>query len=117
MNFPKFKLKNSITKEVIGYEYLTIDGWKNNVFDYGERSGTFDQMELGDGFLGIVIRYQFIYSFDKDGNEIYDGDMVEAPSGNLFTVKWHDEQKRWAMVENGCFYNLNFRLLKLQTKN
>jgi hypothetical protein len=56
MNSHRFKLVNSITKEKIGYEYLSIDGWKHDVYDYGERPGTFDQMELGDGFLGTVIR-------------------------------------------------------------
>lgn len=113
MKFPKFKLVNSITKEVIGYEYLTIDGWKNDVFDFGERDGSFDQRELGDGFLGVVNRYQFICSCDKDGNEIYDGDTIKAPSGNLFTVKWHGDEMRWAMLANDTFYNLNCGIISI----
>jgi hypothetical protein len=76
MNFTKFKLVNSINKEVIGFEYLTIDGWKNDVFDFGERQGTFDQVELGDGFLGIVQRFQFVTT-DKNGKEVFVGDNIE----------------------------------------
>jgi len=76
MNFPKFKLVNSTTQEVVGFEYLTIDGWKNEVFDFGERDGTFDQRELGDGFLGIIQRFQFIIT-DKNGKDVFDGDNIE----------------------------------------
>lgn len=113
MNFPKFKLINSITKEVIGYEYLTVEGWKNDVFDFGERDGTFDQRELGDGFLGIVNRFQFIYSHDQNGNEIYDSDTIKSSSGNQFTVKWYEEEMRWAMFANNTFYNLNCGILSV----
>jgi len=71
----KFRLELSITKELVGYEYLTVDGWKNDVFDYGEREGVFDQRELGDGFLGIVTRKVFVTTdtFDK---EIFEGDII-----------------------------------------
>lgn len=72
----KFKLINSITKEVIGFEYLTIDGWKNDIFNFGERDGAFDQSELGDGFLGIVQRFQFVVT-DKNGKEVFVGDNIE----------------------------------------
>ncbi len=80
MNFPKFKLINSITKEVIGFEYLTIYGWKNDVFGFGERDGSFNQMELGDGFLGIVHRCQYSGLKDKGGKgvEVFEGDVFEA---------------------------------------
>lgn len=117
MNFPKFKLVNSITKEVIGFEYLTIDGWKNDVFDFGERDGSFDQRELGDGFLGVVNRYQFIYSCDKDGKEIFDGDAVKAPSNTLFIVKWHEDEMRWAMMSQDTFYNMNCGILSVLSDN
>lgn len=86
MNFPKFKLVNSITKEVIGFEYLTIDGWKNDVFDYGERDGTFDQRELGDGFLGIVQRLQFVGLLDKNQTEVFEGDVFE--DDDVFSIRW-----------------------------
>lgn len=72
----KFKLYNSITKELIGYEYLLIEGWHNNVFDFGEREGVFNWRELGDGFLGVVIRKQFTGLLDANDTEIYDGDQI-----------------------------------------
>jgi len=71
----KFRLELSTTKELVGYEYLTIDGWKNDVFDYGEREGVFDQRELGDGFLGIVTRKVFVTT-DTFDREIFEGDII-----------------------------------------
>lgn len=72
----KFRLEISTTKEIIGYEYLTVCGWKNVVFDFGERDGCFDQRELGDGFLGVVNRQRFVTT-DKDGIEMYEGDELK----------------------------------------
>ena len=68
MIYLKFKLHNSITDSFIGTEYLIRnEGWKHNVFDYGEREGTFDQRELGDGFLGYILRIPvFENNEDKD---------------------------------------------------
>lgn len=92
MNKIKFRLTNSITREVIGYEYLTIDGWKNDVFDYGEREGVFDQRELGDGFNGIVMREMFTGYVELGSNkEIYVGDEISPGnivefSGDCFNV-------------------------------
>lgn len=72
----KFRLEISTTHEVIGYEYLVNGHWYNNVYDYGERPGAFDQMELGDGFLGVVERKRFVTT-DFDGREIYEGDSIK----------------------------------------
>lgn len=76
----RFKLVVSMTKEVIGFEYLTIDGWKNDVFDFGERDGSFDHRELGDGFLGNVHRCHSSGLKDKGGNgeEVFEGDVFEV---------------------------------------
>ncbi len=68
MIYLKFKLLSSITDDFIGTEYLVRnEGWKHNVFDYGEREGTFDQRELGVDFLGYITRILvFENNEDKD---------------------------------------------------
>lgn len=108
----KFKLKNSLTGEVIGYEYLTDNGWVNKVFDYEERPGAFDVRELGDGFNGFVTRHQFV-THDMNGEETYEGDTLRAPSGILFKVIYNDEQMKWQMkkIDGYSVFNINAPLL------
>ena len=56
---------------------------------------------------------QFINSNDKEGKEVYENDVLEAPSGELFVVKWHDEELRWAMISKNTWYNMNMGILKV----
>lgn len=59
------------------------------------------------------IKLQFINSNDADGKEIYEGDILQAPAGNMFEVKWHDEELRWAMYRLDTWYNMNCRILRI----
>lgn len=77
MHLPRYKLVLSTTKEEIGVEYLTVDGWKNIVFDYPERDGVFNQRELGDGFLGVVHRRLCTgRTLKSNGEYLYVGDEI-----------------------------------------
>jgi len=87
--------------EIITGEYGG-DCWEEAVFE--------------DGCIVTVIPEsvgQFINSKDADGKEIFEGDILQAPAGNMFEVKWHDEELRWAMYRSDTFYNMNCRLLKV----
>ena len=109
----KFKLVIAKTGKAIGYEYMTAGGWINQVFDYPERRGAFDEMELGDGFIDLVERRQYIGSSDSLGKEIFEGDELVAPSGNLFKVVWSDSLS-WKMTDKqGVEYGINAGILKV----
>ena len=59
------------------------------------------------------IKLQFINSKDAEGIEIYEGDILQAPAGNKFEVKWHDEELRWAMYRLDTWYNMNCGILRV----
>lgn len=56
---------------------------------------------------------QFINTQDGNGNDIYDGDILKAPSGNLFIVKWYQSEMRWAIQHMDTWYNLNAALYRV----
>lgn len=103
---PVFKLVNSRSNEIIGTEYLTLHGWKNDVFDLGERNGTFNEQELGDDFLGVVHRYQFIGTHDANGEELFEHDIVKDQNENIFKIVWNAHELRWMMHLNNLYYTV-----------
>ena len=57
---------------------------------------------------------QFINSKDKDGKDVYCGDILEAPSGNIFEVKWDYRSLRWNMFDKkGNEFLMNMPILKV----
>jgi hypothetical protein len=62
---------------------------------------------------GNCLILQHICSNDADGKPIYEGDILESPSGENFVVTWYDEEMRWAMVSKDTWYNINAGILRV----
>jgi hypothetical protein len=56
---------------------------------------------------------QFTGVRDKDGKDIYFGDLVRAPSGNIFEVIWYEDEMRIALKYKDTIYNFNAGLYEL----
>lgn len=95
----KFRLINSMTGEVIGYEELDEYGnffWYYSDYDgqtFG--SGSFDVAYMGDGFTGKIIREQFTGLQDCDGKDTYEGDIIKP----------FDDKQGTVIFKNGNFIN------------
>ena len=97
-------------KWMFGYEYPALGGFSliGEIVLFGE----FAMYELERYFNDFEIM-QFINSKDMNGIEVYEGDILKAPSGRLFVVKWHEEEMRWAMLHNDTWYNISMNLLEV----
>lgn len=56
---------------------------------------------------------QYIGSKDKNGTKVFFGDLVKAPSGNIFEVIWYDEEMRIALKRLDVIYNFNVALFEV----
>ena len=58
-------------------EWLAGDGWKHNYYKPLAINGVFSHEELGDGFLGKIIRRRFTSLQDSKDVDIYEGDVMQ----------------------------------------
>lgn len=72
--------------------------------------GDFIKWHSPSNWMNCYVIMQFINSNDRNGIEVYEGDILEAPSGNLFIVRWYEEEMRWAMWAKDTWYNMNMAL-------
>ena len=73
-------------------EWLDGDGWKHDYYAPLVTNGIFNHEELGDGWMGDIIRRQYAGLKDRSGEDIYEGDILleEAPRGNRYKI-WREE--------------------------
>ncbi len=86
---------------------------------YGERMVCLKANELGRKIPSnadiCTIFMRPIGSNDRDEQKIFEDDILEAPSGNLFIVTYIEKELRWAMKssEDGSIFNINAKILKV----
>ena len=98
----KFRIVKD-NKKVVGYERLTEKGWEWMYLelnpDHGERwtQGTL----LNYGYN--LKRCQFIGRLDKNGNEIYVGDILSSNKGDVLFTVYFGENSFDSSLASFCF--------------
>lgn len=83
-------------------EWLDGDGWKHDYYAPLVSNGVFDHRELGDGWFGDIIRRRFADQYDRNGKEVYEGDIMCWPDyegkkhQTRWLVEWNDKRCGWS---------------------
>jgi len=94
IKFRCYILDNNGNVEVYFNEWLDGDGWKHDYYAPLVTNGVFSHEELGDGFLGKIVRKQYTGLKDKNGVDSYDLDIINVTNNGIYNgnkvIVWDD---------------------------
>jgi len=98
------------------YEWLDGDGWKHSYYAPLVMNGVFSYDELGDGFLGEIVRLRFTGLLDKNGKEIYEGDIFPSNSDGIKFYKLIFENGGFVLYHNYGYWGTLARFIEASEK-
>jgi uncharacterized phage protein (TIGR01671 family) len=98
----KFRCWDAINnKWLLGYDLPNLGGFsmKGEVMLFGEYSNTLNTFRLQD--LDKCVVMQYVGLKDKNGKEIYEGDVIDYGTDKNMVVMWHQKFASFVLRKEG----------------